>query len=62
MGEAFLSFSNLTYLHTLTKTFNKRSFLSFLNFTYLHTPVENLAILLSNPIIFYICLSLFDKN
>ncbi|AGT74168.1 hypothetical protein HPSA20_0933 [Helicobacter pylori SouthAfrica20] len=43
MGEAFLSFSNLTYLHTLTKTSNKRSFLNFSNFTYLHILAKNFS-------------------
>ncbi|EKE81363.1 hypothetical protein OUE_1108 [Helicobacter pylori R030b] len=41
MGEAFLSFSNFTYLHILTKIFSKRGFLSFSNFTFLHALATN---------------------
>ncbi|ADN80025.1 hypothetical protein hp908_0899 [Helicobacter pylori 908] len=41
MGEAFLSFSNFTFLHILTTNSNERSFLNASNFTYLHTLATN---------------------
>ncbi|EMH10551.1 hypothetical protein HMPREF1411_00394 [Helicobacter pylori GAM250AFi] len=41
MGEAFLSFSNFTYLHILATNSNERSFLNVSNFTFLHTLTTN---------------------
>ncbi|EQD88544.1 hypothetical protein HPSA50_0863 [Helicobacter pylori SouthAfrica50] len=43
MGEAFLNASHFTFLHILTKIFNKRSFLSFSNFTFLHILAQNFS-------------------
>ncbi|NHA78691.1 hypothetical protein EWZ64_04485 [Helicobacter pylori] len=52
MGEAFLSFSNFTYLHILAINSNERSFLNASNFTYLHILTTN-----SSNIALYILLS-----
>ncbi|EJB96300.1 hypothetical protein HPHPH34_1346 [Helicobacter pylori Hp H-34] len=41
MGEAFLSFSNFTFLHILATNSNERSFLNASNFTFLHTLTIN---------------------
>ncbi|EMG84116.1 hypothetical protein HMPREF1399_01385 [Helicobacter pylori GAM118Bi] len=43
MGEAFLSFSNFTYLHILATNSNERSFLNASNFTFLHILATNFS-------------------
>ncbi|EJB74827.1 hypothetical protein HPHPA16_1087 [Helicobacter pylori Hp A-16] len=41
MGEAFLSFSNFTFLHILATNSNERSFLNASHFTFLHILATN---------------------